>query len=86
MILLEDLEAMDGRVLTQIIQTLSRHVESIPIVLLVGIATSAKALHDAVPRRVTNLLETTSFFVEPGVGAFTALMRGVSLPTYRSTL
>jgi hypothetical protein len=85
-VLLEDLEAMDGRVLTQIIQTLSRHVQALPIVLLVGIATSAKALHDAVPRRVTNLLETTSFFVEPGVGAFTALMRGVSPPSFLPVL
>lgn len=49
-----------------------------PIVFLVGIATAATALTEAVSRRISNLLETTTFFVEPGVGAFNALARGVS--------
>ncbi|GAA5979191.1 hypothetical protein JCM11641_008456 [Rhodosporidiobolus odoratus] len=76
-VLLEDLEAMDGKVLTQMIETLSLYTSTLPLVLLVGIATTADALYNLVPRKVCNKLDAQSFFVDPGVGAFNALVRGV---------
>ncbi|GAA6023827.1 hypothetical protein JCM10207_005386 [Rhodosporidiobolus poonsookiae] len=76
-ILLEDLEAMDGKVLTQLIETLSRYTSTLPLVLLVGIATTSDALYNLVPRKTCNKLDAQSFFVEPGVGAFNALVRGL---------
>ncbi len=56
----------------------SRYVPRLPLVLLLGVATSADALYNAVTRPVTNLLDVVPFFVEPGVDAFCALVRGVS--------
>ncbi|BGP18746.1 Origin recognition complex subunit 3, partial [Rhodosporidiobolus nylandii] len=82
-VLLEDLEAMDGKVLTQLLETLSLYTSTLPLVLLVGVATTADALYNLVPRRTCNKLDAQSFFVDPGVGAFNALVRGVfvdSLP------
>lgn len=77
-ILLEDLEGLDGKVLSSLIETLSHYVDSLPLVLLLGVATSAEALHQAVWRGVANLLDTSMFFVEPGMRTFETLMKGVS--------
>lgn len=60
----------------------SIHVQEIPIVFLIGVATSTSAIHNALPRSTTNLLETANLFVEPGIAAFNALMRGVSRYIY----
>ncbi|POY76587.1 hypothetical protein BMF94_0176 [Rhodotorula taiwanensis] len=76
-VLIEDLEAMDGKVLTQIIDTLSTNADSLPLTLLVGIATTADALWNLLARKTANQLDAASFFVDPGVGAFNALMRGL---------
>lgn len=61
----------------------SRYVTKLPIVFLLGVATSADALNQVLWRGVTNLLDTATFFVEPGIGTFNALMRGVSRRPYR---
>ncbi|GAA5822740.1 hypothetical protein JCM11251_004361 [Rhodosporidiobolus azoricus] len=82
-ILLEDLEAMDGKVLTQLLENLALYTSTLPLVLLIGIATTPDALYSLVPRKTANKLDAQSFFVDPGVGAFNALVRGVfinSLP------
>ncbi|GAA5978195.1 hypothetical protein JCM10908_004267 [Rhodotorula pacifica] len=76
-VLIEDLEAMDGKVLTQMIDTLSAYTDKLPLTLLVGIATTADALWTLLGRKTTNKLDAASFFVDPGVGAFNALMRGL---------
>ncbi|ORY59430.1 origin recognition complex subunit 3 N-terminus-domain-containing protein [Leucosporidium creatinivorum] len=76
-VLLEDLEGMDGKVLGLMLETLSRYVSKLPIVFLLGVATSADALNQVLWRGVTNLLETATFFVEPGIATFNALMRGL---------
>ncbi|BGP22666.1 origin recognition complex subunit 3 [Rhodotorula toruloides] len=76
-ILLEDLEAMDGKVLTQMIDTLSHYVDSLPLVFLVGIATTVDALYSLLSRKTANKLEASNFFVDPGVSVFNALVRGV---------
>ena len=60
------------------LSTYSRYVTKLPLVFLLGVATSADALNQVLWRGVTNLLDTASFFVEPGIGTFNALMRGVS--------
>lgn len=60
----------------------SQYVDKLPFVFLIGVATSPLALHDFVPKDVLNLLETETFFVEPGIGAFNALMRGVSFSAF----
>jgi hypothetical protein len=44
---------------------------------LIGVATSTSAIHNALPRSITNLLETANFFVEPGIAAFNVLIRGL---------
>lgn len=54
-----------------------RHTDSLPLTLLVGIATTADALWTLLGRQTANKLDAASFFVDPGVGAFNALMRGV---------
>ena len=93
---------MDGKVLTQMIDTLScveigafsrgrwrkpdpesstprsAYTNKLPITLLVGIATTADALWTLLGRKTDNKLDAATFFVDPGVGAFNALMRGVS--------
>ena len=92
---------MDGKVLTQMIDTLScvavglsfswwrkadpassttrsAYTDKLPITLLVGIATTADALWTLLGRKTANKLDAATFFVDPGVGAFNALMRGVS--------
>ncbi|GAA6029372.1 hypothetical protein JCM8097_003642 [Rhodosporidiobolus ruineniae] len=76
-ILIEDLEAMDGKVLTQLIETLSIYTSTLPLVLLIGIATTSTALYSLLSRKTSNLLSTRDSFVDPGVGAFNALVRGV---------
>ncbi|GAA5894668.1 hypothetical protein JCM6882_006652 [Rhodosporidiobolus microsporus] len=76
-VLLEDLEAMDGKVLTQLLETLALYTPTLPLVLLIGIATTPDALYSLVPRKTANKLDAQSFFVDPGVGAFNALVRGV---------
>ncbi|KWU46587.1 hypothetical protein RHOSPDRAFT_15117 [Rhodotorula sp. JG-1b] len=76
-VLIEDLEAMDGKVLTQMIDTLSAYTDKLPITLLVGIATTADALWTLLGRKTANKLDAATFFVDPGVGAFNALMRGL---------
>lgn len=57
----------------------SEYRPTIPMVFLIGVATSTNALSSAVPRTTQNLLDTENFFVEPGKKAFCALMDGVSL-------
>lgn len=59
----------------------STNADSLPLTLLVGIATTADALWNLLARITANQLDAASFFVDPGVGAFNALMRGVSLRT-----
>ncbi|GAA5881279.1 hypothetical protein JCM3774_000950 [Rhodotorula dairenensis] len=76
-VLIEDLEAMDGKVFTQMIDTLSAYTDKLPLTLLVGIATTADALWTLLARKTANKLDAASFFVDPGVGAFNALMRGL---------
>ncbi|BGP29911.1 Origin recognition complex subunit 3 [Rhodotorula toruloides] len=76
-LLLEDLEAMDGKVLTQMIDTLSHYVDTLPLVFLVGIATTVDAIYSLLSRKTANKLDASSFFVDPGVSAFNALVRGV---------
>ncbi|KAL8293081.1 hypothetical protein RQP46_000775 [Phenoliferia psychrophenolica] len=76
-VLLEDLEAMDGKVLAQMVDVLSRYTHVLPIVFLLGVATSSNALHEVLPRRSTNLLDVAKFYVEPGIGTFNALIRGL---------
>lgn len=67
----------------------ARHyVDSLPLVFLVGIATTVDALYSLLSRKTANRLEASSFFVDPGVSAFNALVRGVRLfartcPTHR---
>lgn len=98
-VLLENLEAMDGKVLTQMIDSLSfvsvcnlrktgqlmlvvgrRHyVDTLPLVFLVGIATTVDAAYSLLSRKTANKLDASSFFVDPGVSAFNALVRGVSV-------
>lgn len=56
---------------------ISRHTDSLPLALLVGIATTADALWTLLGRQTANKLDAASFFVDPGVGAFNALLRGV---------
>ncbi|KAM0753608.1 hypothetical protein T439DRAFT_377780 [Meredithblackwellia eburnea MCA 4105] len=76
-ILLEDLEGMDGKVLTQMIDVLSRYISQLPIVLVIGAATSLNALHELIPRRTANLLDIERFFVEPGIGTFNSLIKNI---------
>ncbi|GAA5932684.1 uncharacterized protein JCM15063_002176 [Sporobolomyces koalae] len=76
-VLIEDLEAFDGRTLTQLVTTLSKYTTQLPLVLLVGVATIPDALYNLVPRHTTNLLDVSHFFVDPGIGAFNALVRGL---------
>ncbi|BGP05881.1 Origin recognition complex subunit 3 [Rhodotorula toruloides] len=76
-ILLEDLEAMDVKVLTQMIDALSHYVDTLPLVFLVGIATTVDAVYSLLSRKTANKLDASSFFVDPGVSAFNALVRGV---------
>ncbi|GJN88670.1 hypothetical protein Rhopal_001636-T1 [Rhodotorula paludigena] len=76
-VLLEDLEAMDGKVLTQMIDALSEYVDSLPLVLLVGIATTADALFNLLSRKTAHKLDAARFLVDPGVSAFNALVRGL---------
>ncbi|GAA5820712.1 hypothetical protein JCM10212_000837 [Sporobolomyces blumeae] len=78
-VLIEDLEAVDGKILNQLIIALSKYTESLPLVLLLGIATTSSALYNLVPQRVTNRMDVSSFYVDPGIGAFNALIRGVFL-------
>ncbi|KAI5479599.1 origin recognition complex subunit 3 [Pseudohyphozyma bogoriensis] len=75
--LLEDLEATDPKVLAQLIDVLSQYSQTLPLTFLIGIGTSPNALHESLLRRSMNLLETERFFVEPGIGTFNALIRGV---------
>ena len=56
----------------------SAYTDKLPITLLVGIATTADALWTLLGRKTANKLDAATFFVDPGVGAFNALMRGVS--------
>ncbi|TNY23682.1 origin recognition complex subunit 3 N-terminus-domain-containing protein [Rhodotorula diobovata] len=76
-VLLEDLEAMDGKVLTQLIDALACYTSTLPLTLLVGIATTADAFFGLVSRPTAHQLDAASFFVDPGVGAFNALVRGL---------
>ncbi|GAA5894557.1 hypothetical protein JCM5296_005129 [Sporobolomyces johnsonii] len=76
-VLLEDLEATDGKVLTLLLETLSHFTSILPLILLIGVATSPSALHSLIPSPVANRLDLASFYVDPGVGAFNALVRGV---------
>ncbi|GAA5845942.1 hypothetical protein JCM5353_008175 [Sporobolomyces roseus] len=76
-ILLEDLEAIDGKVLNQLISTLSHFTTTLPLVLLLGIATTSSALYNLIPQHTTNRLDISTFFVDPGIGAFNALVRGI---------
>lgn len=78
-ILLEDLEGIDGKVLAALFETLSHYVARLPIVFLLGVATSAEALHQAVWRGITNTLDIHTFFVEVGMSTFTTLIKEVSL-------
>ncbi|BGP37813.1 Origin recognition complex subunit 3 [Rhodotorula kratochvilovae] len=76
-VLLEDLEAMDGKVLTQMIDALACYTDTLPLTLLIGIATTADAFFSLVPRPTANKLDAARFFVDPGVSAFNALIRGL---------
>ncbi|GAA5910943.1 uncharacterized protein JCM6883_000651 [Sporobolomyces salmoneus] len=76
-VLLEDLEAMDGKVLNQLVAALSHYTATLPLVLLLGVATTPTALYNLLPQQTTNRLDVSQFFVDPGIGAFNALVRGV---------
>ncbi|GAA5837528.1 hypothetical protein JCM9279_006781 [Rhodotorula babjevae] len=76
-VLLEDLEAMDGKVLTQLIDALACYTDRLPLTLLIGIATTADAFFSLVARKTANELDAARFFVDPGVSAFNALVRGL---------
>ncbi|KPV75780.1 uncharacterized protein RHOBADRAFT_52808 [Rhodotorula graminis WP1] len=76
-VLLEDLEAMDGKVLTQLIDALACYADLLPLTLLIGIATTADAFFSLVSRKTANQLDAARFFVDPGVSAFNALVRGL---------
>ncbi|GAA5975281.1 hypothetical protein JCM21900_003849 [Sporobolomyces salmonicolor] len=76
-VLLEDLEATDGKILTLVLETLSHFTSTLPLIFLIGVATSPSALHSLIPSPVANRLDLASFYVDPGVGAFNALVRGV---------
>ncbi|GAA5904649.1 hypothetical protein JCM8208_004840 [Rhodotorula glutinis] len=76
-VLLEDLEAMDGKVLTQLIDALACYTDHLPLTLLIGIATTADAFFSLVARKTANQLDAARFFVDPGVSAFNALARGL---------
>ncbi|GAA5938683.1 hypothetical protein JCM3775_001959, partial [Rhodotorula graminis] len=76
-VLLEDLEAMDGKVLTQLIDALACYADLLPLTLLIGIATTADAFFSLVSRKTANQLDVARFFVDPGVSAFNALVRGL---------
>ncbi|GAA6050059.1 hypothetical protein JCM3770_001349 [Rhodotorula araucariae] len=76
-VLLEDLEAMDGKVLTQLIDALACYTGTLPLTLLVGIATTEDAFFSVVPRTTANKLDAARFVVDPGISAFNALIRGL---------
>ncbi|KAK4058832.1 Origin recognition complex subunit 3 [Microbotryomycetes sp. JL221] len=74
-VLLEDLEGMQSHVIASMIENLAAYAGELPLVLLIGVATSADAINQAVWRGITNQLNTSTFFVEPGISAFNAVMR-----------
>ncbi|KAM0792317.1 hypothetical protein ACM66B_005002 [Microbotryomycetes sp. NB124-2] len=80
-VLLEDLEGMQGHVLSALIETLAGYAGKLPLVFLIGVATSADAINQVIWRGVTSLMNISTFFVEPGIAAFNAVMRDLFVDT-----
>ncbi|RUP49555.1 hypothetical protein BC936DRAFT_142251 [Jimgerdemannia flammicorona] len=63
-VILQDFESFDPVVLQDFITICSEYQLRLPIILLVGIATSAEALHQALPKSVLSLLRMERFHLQ----------------------
>ncbi|KAK4053813.1 Origin recognition complex subunit 3 [Microbotryomycetes sp. JL201] len=81
-VLLEDLEGMQGHVLSALVEALAAYAGKLPLAFLIGVATSADAINQVVWRGITSLMNISTFFVEPGIAAFNAVMRDLFIESY----
>ncbi|PUU81155.1 origin recognition complex subunit 3 N-terminus-domain-containing protein [Tuber borchii] len=63
-IAIQDSEAFDSNILSDLISLFSSYLDRIPFVLLVGIATSVEIFHDKLPKSTIRLMRGNKFDVE----------------------
>ncbi|KAL7268700.1 Origin recognition complex subunit 3 [Rhizina undulata] len=63
-IAIQDTEAFDTNILSDLISLLSAYLDRIPFVLLLGIATSVEIFHDKLPKATIRLMQGDKFDVE----------------------
>jgi len=63
-ITIQDSEAFDSNILSDLISLFSSYLDRIPFVLLIGIATSVEIFHDKLPKSTIRLMRGNKFDVE----------------------
>lgn len=76
-VVIEDFEAFDADVLKELISILSYYQADIPFVLVLGLATSADALHRMLPRSVSGRLATRKFTFHSSSESFEEIFKEV---------
>lgn len=78
-IVLQDFERIEPLVIQDFINILSEYSDRIPFILLIGIATSFEAIHQALPTSVISLLAIEKFYVQPPTSSFNAIIKELFL-------
>lgn len=68
-VILPDFELYNAEIFKKIITILISHRETLPIVLVIGVATSLSALQNALSYRVINRTKMQIFHVEPSASS-----------------
>ncbi|KAI9682879.1 MAG: hypothetical protein M1829_006314 [Trizodia sp. TS-e1964] len=80
-VVLQDSEAFDSQILSELIQLLHSWLDRIPFILVFGIATSVEIFQDRLPRVAVKLLRGQTFHVEKPEKVLEELFQKVIIPS-----
>ncbi|KAI9203629.1 origin recognition complex subunit 3 N-terminus-domain-containing protein [Polychytrium aggregatum] len=82
-LIVPDFEGFDTVVLHDFIRILSSYQHTLPFVLILGIATSMSAIHQAFPRSVLSLLRTQTFTIEQSTTYINKIVEHIFIRRHR---